>query len=236
MGLRYSRRMTTILHAEGAAAWDIQPGVLALIAAQVRPGMTTLETGAGQSTLAFVRAGARHHAVTPSQDEAARIRAALSSEGLSDAGLTFHHGYSQDVLPRLEAGPLDVALIDGGHGFPIPALDLAYIAPRLKPGGWLMIDDVDLWTGAMLVDFLKAEPAFTLEAIERGRTAMFRCRAPFALREWTNQPAVVAKSRFSQWRRKAANGLALALSGRFGALAGKLAHERDLKAAAKADY
>ena len=228
--------MNAILHADGAAAWDIQPGVIALIEAQVRPGMTTLETGAGQSTIAFVRAGAQHHAVTPSQDEAARIRAACAQAGVATDRLQFHQGYSQDVLPVLDCGPLDMALIDGGHGFPIPALDLAYIAPRLKPGGWLMIDDVDLWTGAMLVDFLKAEPAFTMEAIHRGRTAVFRCRAPFALREWTNQPAVVAKSRFSQWRRKAANGLSLLLSGKFSALAGKVAHERQLAAAAKSDY
>lgn len=228
--------MTTLLHAAGSAAWDIQPGVLALIEAHVRPGMTTLETGAGQSTLAFARAGAVHHAVTPSDDEAARIRAACAAANVPVEHLHFHLGYSQDVLPRLEPTPLDFALIDGGHGFPIPAVDFAYIAPRLRPGAVLVIDDVDLWTGAMIVDFLKAEPAFAFMELQRGRTAVFHCRAPFTLREWTNQRAVVAKSRFTQWRRKAVNGLSLLMAGRLHDLLGKVENERRLAAAARQDY
>lgn len=224
------------LHAAGAAAWDIQPGILALIDAHVRPGMTTLETGAGQSTIAFTKAGANHHAVTPSDDEALRIRAACAAQGVSVAHLHFHIGYSQDVLPRLEPTPVDFALIDGGHGFPIPAVDFCYIAPRLKPGGLMVIDDVDLWTGAMLVDFLKGEGAFSLQEIQRGRTAVFRCTGPFSLREWTNQPAVVAKSRLRQFSRKARNAVGLVLSGRAGELGKKLDNERRLAEAAKKDY
>lgn len=228
--------MTTILHADGAAAWDIQPGVLALIETHVRPGHITLETGAGQSTIAFARAGAQHHAVTPSTDESARILAACAAQGVPGERISFHHGYSQDVLPRLEPTPLDFALIDGGHGFPIPAVDFCYIAPRLKPGAMLVIDDVDLWTGAMIVDFLKQEPAFSFVETVRGRTAVFRCESPFQLREWTNQPAVVAKSRISQFRRKAMNAAGLVLSGRVGDIAGKLENERRLAEAAKRDY
>lgn len=228
--------MTETLHADGAAAWDIQPGILALIAGHVRPGMVTLETGAGQSTVALTRAGAEHHAVTPSEDEARRIHAACEAAGVSTAQLHFHLGYSQDILPRLEAAPLDFALIDGGHGFPIPAVDFCYIAPRLKPGALLVIDDVDLWTGAMIVDFLKCEPAFELMEIQRGRTAVFRSLSAFTLREWTNQPAVVAKSRLSQLSRKARNAVGLVLSGKAGELGKKLENERQLAAAAKKDY
>jgi precorrin-6B methylase 2 len=228
--------MTETMHAEGAAAWDIQPRILALITDHVRPGMVTLETGAGQSTVALARAGAVHHAVTPSEDEARRIRAACDAAGISTAQLQFHLGYSQDILPRLEPKPLDFALIDGGHGFPIPAVDFCYIAPRLKPGGLLVIDDVDLWTGAMIVDFLKGEPAFAFVEIQRGRTAVFRCISAFALREWTNQPAVVAKSRLSQFSRKARNAVGMVLHGKADELGKKLENERQLAEAAKRDY
>ncbi len=231
------RPESTALHADGDAAWDISGEVLDLIASQVRPGARTLETGAGASTLAFAQARAVHAAVTPSAEEIAAIRAEAERRGVSLANTVFHDGYSQDVLPRLsDAGRLDVALIDGGHGFPIPAVDWAYIAPRLNVGGLLIVDDVDLWTGRMLVDVTDAEPAWAREGLLRGRTAVFRLIAPFALREWTNQPAVVAKSRWPQTWRKLKNAAALALRGDLSAIRAKLANERRLAAAAARDY
>jgi predicted O-methyltransferase YrrM len=223
------------LHAEGGANWDISDEVLGLIGREVRPGMVTLETGAGQSTLAFLAAGARHTAVTPSSAEIAAIKAAARSRGLDAGALTLREGYSQDVLPRL-GGDLDMALIDGGHGFPIPALDWAFIAPRIRPGGLLVIDDVDLWTGRMLLDFMKADPAFTLEGVLRGRTAAFRVTERFMLREWTNQPYVVARSRWPQRMRKARNLAGLLARFDLGAVRAKLANEKRLAEAAKTDY
>lgn len=223
------------LHAGGEAAWDISQEVLSLIAREVRPGMATLETGAGQSTLAFLEAGADHHAVTPSASEIAAIASAAAARGLDPDRLSLHEGCSQDILPGL-TGDLDFALIDGGHGFPIPAIDWAYIAPRIKPGGMLVIDDVDLWTGRMILDFMKADPAFRLEGVLRGRTAAFRLKERFVLREWTNQPYVVARSRWPQRMRKARNLMGLLARFDLGAVRAKLANEKRLAAAAKADY
>ena len=228
--------MTDHLHREGAAAWDIAPAVLSVLEREVKPGSVTLETGAGRSTVVFARQGARHHCVTPSEDEVARITAHCAAEGVRLDQVSFHVGFSQDVLPRLETPPLDVALIDGGHGFPIPAVDWQYIAPKLKVGGVLIIDDVDLWTGSMIVEFLRGEAAWKEEGILRGRSAVFRLVAPFTPHEWTKQPTVVAKSRWTQTRRKAMNALGLVMSGRIGEIGGKLANERRLAEAAKRDY
>ncbi|MGF1461645.1 MAG: O-methyltransferase [Maricaulaceae bacterium] len=223
------------LHAGGAAAWDSQAATLALIAETVQPGMATFETGAGQSTLAFARAGARHQCVTPSGEEIARVRAAMDDAGLEAASVAFHEGFSQDVLPHLTLDPLDVVLVDGGHGFPIPAVDWLFLAPHLKVGGLLILDDVDLWTGAMIVDVLKAEPGWRHQTTLRGRTAVFELTAPFVPREWTNQPYVRRRSFWPQLRRKATNALGLAMRGDFKGLVDKARNEQALAAAAKHD-
>ena len=224
------------LHADGAAHWDISAEVLGAITARVEPGMTTLETGAGRSTLAFLAAGAHHTVVTVEPAEIDAIRAAAAKDGVDDSRLVPAIGFSQDVLPRLSPDPLDFALIDGGHGFPIPAVDFTFIAPRLKVGGHLLIDDVDLWTGGMLVDFLKAEPGWAFEGLLRRRTALFAVTEPVRLREWTNQPHVVNASRWPQRWRKARNLFDLILSGDVDAIRGKLANERALANAARDDY
>jgi len=225
------------LHVGGAAKWDASAGVLAFLGAHLKPGMKTLETGAGRSTMVFAKAGCEHHAVTPSASEIAAIRASADREGVGLSAVSFHEGFSQDVLPRL-AGPeedLDLVFIDGGHGFPVPAVDFIYTAPRLKVGGTMLIDDVDLWTGDMIVQVLKRDPAWAFEGLLNGRTARFRKAAPYVVHEWTRQRYVTAKSFWPQTRRKLINGMKLVASGRIGALAGKLANERRLSAAARLD-
>ena len=108
----------------------------------------TLETGAGYSTIVFAQLGAQHTAITPAADEVQRITAYCTEQGIATERTTFKIGYSQDVLPGLEITDLDLALIDGGDGFPIPAIDFFYLAPRLRVGGYLLIDDVDIWEPA----------------------------------------------------------------------------------------
>ncbi|MEL6782267.1 MAG: class I SAM-dependent methyltransferase [Pseudomonadota bacterium] len=227
----------TELHAGGEAAWDMSDDGIAYIKAHVGAGSTTLETGAGATSLMFLEQGADHHAVTPSETERDLITAEAERRGLDASKLTFHLGYSQDVLPRLDLGaPLDFVLIDGGHGFPIPAVDWLYTAPMLKVGGIMMVDDVDLWTGAMLVDFMDAEACWTKRDVLRGRTAVFELTSPFELHEWTKQPHVVAKSKWPQRMRKARNVAGLVAKGEFATIRSKMAHEKRLAEAAKDDY
>lgn len=225
----------TELHAGGTAQWDISAEVLDFLTTHVKAGDMTLETGAGASSLVFARQGARHTAVTPSADEVRAIKAAGAEEGIDLSEVTFLEGYSQDVLPGL-TGELDLVLIDGGHGFPIPAVDWCYTATRLKVGGHMLIDDVDLWTGQMIVQFMDGEEAWSRQAILRGRTAVYQLTQPFSLREWTNQPGVVARSRWPQTWRKLRNGLGLLAKGDFQAIREKAENERRLAEAARKDY
>jgi len=151
-------------------AWD----ALEWLETNVHSGMRTLETGAGASTLVFAAAGVVHEAVTPDPEEERRVRAACAARGIDDANVTFHIGRSQDVLPALESAPLDLVLVDGAHGFPYPILDWWYLAPLLKVGGRMLLDDAYLSPVAAVVDYVRTSDAWELEAPVSFRTACIR--------------------------------------------------------------
>jgi hypothetical protein len=224
----------TKLHAGGNIQWDASDVVLDWFKSNLKPGMRTMETGAGKSTLAFMAAGCQHDTVTPSSSEVAAIQAEALKRGLNPDSVTFHIDFSQNVLPHLKGHEdIDVAFIDGGHGFPVPGVDWLFIAPRLKVGGKMLIDDVDLWTGAMLVDVLRKEDGWRVDTILRGRTAVVTKTAPFQAREWCDQPTVVAKSRLPQTMRKLVNGISLLARFDLKAITRKLKHERALSGASQ---
>jgi len=217
-------------HAGGGADWSLDEAVIRELDAIIGPDVRSLETGAGRSTIEIVRRGATHTAVTPSASEIQLLRAALAEESIDASRLTFVEGYSQDVLPGL-TGELDFVLIDGGHGFPIPQVDWTYTAPRLRVGGHLMIDDVDLWTGKILVDFLKEDPKWEFVRLIRGRTVLFKLVRAFTFDEWSEQPFVARRSKGGQTRRKLVNALGHLAHGEVDVLLKKFRHDRDLAAA-----
>src|SRR5947207_7887164 len=92
------------LHGEGAEFWGLAWAALEWLEQEVRPGMRTLETGAGSSTLAFAAGGAEHVAVTPDASEEERIRAEADRLGIDHSKVQFEIGPSHEVLPRLEHG------------------------------------------------------------------------------------------------------------------------------------
>jgi predicted O-methyltransferase YrrM len=169
--------------------------VLETIAAAVRPGWRTLETGAGLSTVVFALGGAQHVCITPAAAEVEKIRDYCASRGIALDRVTFHVERSELVLPRLALPELDLVLIDGGHGFPTPFLDWFHGAERLRVGGLLVVDDIQLWTGRVLRDFLVEEPGWALRDEFAMRAAVFEktARSP-ALPEWFAQPFVRRRS------------------------------------------
>src|SRR3569833_785805 len=64
------------------ANWSVEPKVLRFIAALVSPGLASLVSGAGQITIAFALAGARHVCITPDQAQVERIRGYLDGLGV----------------------------------------------------------------------------------------------------------------------------------------------------------
>ena len=162
------------LHGEGNEFWGLAWPALEWLEREVRPGMATLETGAGSSTLAFAAGGADHIAVTPDPGEERRIRAQADRFGIDHSRVRFELGPSHEVLQRLDPRPLDLVLIDGAHGFPYPVLDWWYIAPHLKVGARMLVDDAYMPPVAGLVDALRAQPGWEIAESVGYRTVVVR--------------------------------------------------------------
>lgn len=168
--------------------WSTPPAVLRFLHERIRPGMRTLETGAGQTTVAIALAGARHVCVTPSRREAERIEAYLASVGLAGA-VTFLVGSSDGILPQsgVIPGSLDLVFIDGAHRFPFPILDWHFAEARLRVGGLLGIDDTWIPSVRCLLDFLRGEVDWSVEQELESTVFVQKRREAGRGRDWMDQ-------------------------------------------------
>lgn len=162
------------LHGAGDEYWGLAWAALEWLERNAEEGMQTLETGSGSSTIVFAAKGADHVAVTPDPSEEKRIRGQCELLGISSERVTFRIGPSHEVLPALEPRPLDIVLVDGAHGFPYPALDWWFLAPQLKVGGRMLIDDAYMPPVGALVDSLRAQPAWQIDETVGHRTVVVR--------------------------------------------------------------
>lgn len=183
------------LHGSGEVTYGLSEDTLRFLDDNVTAGSSTLETGAGLSTLLFAFKQATHTCITPNASEVERLQRHCATRGVSTDRVRFVVDRSQRALPKLEehAHSLDLVLIDGGHGFPVPFVDWLFTAPRLRVGGVLVVDDTQLWTGAVLRDFLLAESAWRPEATFSHGCA-FRKVADDVVKEWNLQPYVHDRS------------------------------------------
>lgn len=184
-----------LVHAGGAAYFGLSWDALAWLEANLAPEMTTIETGAGASSIVFAASGARHTTISPSADEHRRIEAYCADHDVSPSNVTFIAGSSHEVLGNGWQGePLDVALIDGAHGFPYPTLDWVLLAPHLKVGGHVLVDDAHLDSVYPLVEFLGRSASWDLVEVLGLRTPCFRKlddrEAPFGLEHVSSRPAL----------------------------------------------
>jgi hypothetical protein len=142
----------------GLGTWATDRSLYELLLSEVKSGSVTLETGSGVSTALLAAVGAQHTCVTPFVEEQERLAAWAERVEVDLSSVRFAIGSSAEVLPALSSPPLDVLLIDGGHGFPIPSIDWFYGARLLRDGGLLIVDDAHLPAVATLVDFLDRDP------------------------------------------------------------------------------
>lgn len=183
----------------------------------------TLETGAGISTVVFALRQTQHICVAPDRAEVDRLKAYCDAAGIPTSSIEFHLVRSDQFFQRWQPQPLDLVLIDGCHGFPAPFIDWFYTAASIRLGGMLVIDDTHLWTGAVLKEFLAAEPEWQLDGPRSPKTAVFRKVADYVpWKEWTRQPYVSDRSRLPRplWSR-ARRVLSLARAGQYGVLVKK---------------
>ena len=167
-----------------AANWSVAGAVLRFLADLVKPGMNTLETGAGQTTVAFVACGANHISITPDAGQADKIKAYLEPLDIETGSVKFIHRSSDEALPAGEDIPdrLDVVLIDGAHRFPFPILDWYYTQARVPVGGIMIVDDYKMPSVRILYDFLYGEEEW--ELIKTFEVTAFFRRVKETVNEW----------------------------------------------------
>jgi hypothetical protein len=143
-----------------AGLWHTDRDCYEFIASRcTTPGTRTLETGVGMSTVLFALLGTDHTCVAPFPAEVQACVGYLDAHNISHDGLTLHVGWSEDVLPTLDATPLDLVLIDGGHAFPFPVIDWHYASARLRKGGIVVVDDRQLpAVSEGLLQFIDRDP------------------------------------------------------------------------------
>lgn len=158
----------------------------------------TLETGLGVSTVLFGLWGCRHTCVVADVEEVERLRAYCSDRSIDMTPVTFEMGHSEDVLPGLALGAVDLVLIDGGHGFPTPIIDWFYGCRTLNVGGVVIVDDMQLPTVSdYLGRYLELDPSWVSVAREPKWAAFRRSSAAPLGGEWTTQSAFVGGQRVS---------------------------------------
>lgn len=135
------------------------------------PFECSMETGTGRTTIVLSQVSRRH--LTFALEESPNLKT-LARDWLRRESVQWILGPTQRILPSFQFNaPLDFALIDGPHAYPFPELEYYFIYPHLRPGAWLVIDDIQIPTIRHLYSFLREEPMFRWER-NVGNTAFFR--------------------------------------------------------------
>ena len=174
--------------------WETDASAYRFMAEHCEPGSRTLETGLGISTLLFGLWETSHTCVVGDQGEVDRLVGHAEARGIDLAKVRFEVGRSDTVLPALEGTPLDLVLVDGSHAFPLAIIDWYYAAGRLRAGGVVVLDDVQLTQVSLgLRRFLSRDPRWTAVA-GTGKWGAYRRETDHSLsEEWLDQEFIDRK-------------------------------------------
>jgi hypothetical protein len=130
------------------------------------------ETGSGKTTLLFSHLS-KHHQVF-AMDFGESISQVKRSRLFNASSVAYVEGPSQLTLPQhVFKDKLQIALIDGPHGYPFPDLEYYYFYPQVDLGGLLLLDDINIPSIQRMYEIIKAGDMFELvEVVEY--TAFFR--------------------------------------------------------------
>lgn len=139
--------------------------------------LASAETGCGKSTIFFSRICERHKVFCLDDRHsgaASSVAYFINCPATRLDRVETIFGPTQATLPRYENhADYDLVLIDGPHGYPFPEIEYFYFYPRIRTGGLLVIDDINIPSVGRLADFVSEDAMFeTLEFI--GSTAVFR--------------------------------------------------------------
>ena len=146
---------------------------MAAVMAAMQPIRFSMETGSGKTTLLFSHLSESHTVF--SLDSGTGSVANVIDSPLFEAGaVEYIVGPTQRTLPGHGfAGPVDVALLDGPHGYPFPDLEYFFVYPHIRSGGVLMLDDIHIPTIRRMFEILAADAMWEVEAVV-GHLAVLR--------------------------------------------------------------
>lgn len=162
-----------IARAGGFHPWDgMAPAALCGILRR-GPFRSSVETGCGGSTIVLSHVSDRHIAFAI-EGQHRTITGLRKESDLRTENVIFVEGETKDTLPGYQfEGEVDLILLDGPHAYPLPQIEFAYLFPRLRLGGWLVLDDIQIPSVYELFHFLEKESSLVLEEVAV-RTAFFR--------------------------------------------------------------
>jgi hypothetical protein len=145
-------------------------------AVQATDQPVVIETGAGLSTLLFCcLEPLRLTSIAPDPALWDRIVGEAEERSISIEQLRRICDRSDLALPPLAAAgeSVNVAFVDGDHGWPSVFVDFCYINMMLEEGGLLFLDDAHLHSVRELVLLLLHQPGFRWEG-QTSKMAVFR--------------------------------------------------------------
>jgi hypothetical protein len=149
-------RLPSDWHGSGTMPPD---GIEAMAAAieTMGPVRLSLETGSGKTTLLFSHLSLCHK-VFSLDSGSGSVDNVIESPLFDAASVEYVIGPTQRTLPAYHfPGPVDVALLDGPHGYPFPDLEYYHIYPHIRAGGLLMLDDIHIPKIRRMYDILRAD-------------------------------------------------------------------------------
>jgi len=133
----------------------------------------SMETGSGVSTILFSHISADHKVFAVEHGNGS-ITNVKKSPLFNAKTVEFIEGPSQITLPQYKfERKLQLALIDGPHGYPFPDLEYYYIYPNLETNALLIVDDIQIPMINNMFRFIEADEMFELLEVV-GNTAFFR--------------------------------------------------------------
>jgi len=140
----------------------------------------SVETGTGKSTLVLSHCSESHTVFAlDDRDLGGSLQRVQECALLRRECVRFIVGPTQQTLTsHVFDAPIDLAMLDGPHGYPFPELEYYFIYPHLTNGALLIVDDIHIPTVFNLFAFLREDAMYRLIEVVHTTAFFERTDAP----------------------------------------------------------
>lgn len=119
--------------------------------------------------------------MTPDKALKGRLDVEIEVRNLSPANRRHEIDYSEYAVPPLALSgehTVDIAMINGGHGWPTVFVDFCYLNMMLREGGIMVVDDIQAFPCAQLFLLLEQQPGWEMDKAVWQKTVLFSEKEP----------------------------------------------------------